>query len=525
MNEIGQVIGFVPPLGLASAEETKRVVIVGAGPVGLVAALELANHGVPSVVIEKRNSIAKESKAICWSKRSLEIFDRIGIGDRTVEKGVIWKMGRTYFRDREIFSIDLLPEDGHKRPAFINLQQYYVEHFLRERAQKVDLIDLRFSHQLTHITPQTDGVKLELNTPEGDYQLETEWLLACDGVRSPIRSMMNLGFEGEFFEDRFLIADIEMMADFPSERRFWFEPPFHDGQSALLHKQPDNIYRIDLQLGPEADPEKERRLEIVIPRIEKVVGTSKFNVEWVSIYKFQCRRMARFLHGRVIFAGDSAHEVSPFGARGGNGGIQDVDNLCWRLAAVVKGQAAPRILESYNEERICGADENLLNSSQTTRFMSPSEGQEKLWRDQLLMRASSDISARSQVNSGRLSVPCVYPTNAPDDDRLPVVSKPGSVTPDAPQSDSFLLDRVGTAPTVIGIGCPAPKVEGCQSLDLEVNEWVRARYLGHAKKAIYLLRPDQVVAARWASECDQESVHCEVRNMWGVTDQGAAAIE
>ena len=128
-------------------------------------------------------------------------------------------------------------------------------------------------------------------------------------------------------------------ADFPSERRFWFEPLFHPGQSALLHKQPDNIYRIDLQLGWDADPEEEKKPERVIPRLRKALGRDDFRLDWVSVYTFQCRRLEKFVHGRIVFAGDSAHIVSPFGARGGNGGLQDVDALGWRLAAVLHGKA------------------------------------------------------------------------------------------------------------------------------------------------------------------------------------------
>jgi 3-(3-hydroxy-phenyl)propionate hydroxylase len=230
---------------------------------------------------------------------------------------------------------------------------------------------------------QGDGVSLTVETPDGAYQLEAEHLVACDGARSDIRGMLGLDFDGELFEERFLIADIEMTGDFPSERRFWFEPPFHAGQSALLHKQPDNIYRIDLQLGWDADPEAERQPERVIPRIEKAVGHRDFRLDWVSVYTFQCRRLARFVHGPVIFCGDSAHVVSPSGRAAAMAGCRMWMRWDggWRHVARA-GDAG--VLNAYDRERQHGADENLLNSSRTTRFMSPAPGAERLFRDAVL---------------------------------------------------------------------------------------------------------------------------------------------
>ena len=509
-----RLLEFVPPPGLSVPEPRKRVVIVGAGPVGLAAAIELAEFGVSSVVLESRDRIALGSRAICWSKRSIEIFDRLGIGERAVEKGVVWKVGRTYHRDRELFSFDLLPEEGHKRPAFINLQQYYVEAYLLDRAMELDCIDLRFSSTLTALEQFEDSVRIAVETPAGCYGLDADWLIACDGVRSTVRRLLGLEFEGDIFEDRFLITDIEMQADFPPERRFWFEPTFHGGQSALLHKQPDNIYRIDLQLGPDADPAHERLPDNVLPRISRVVDGRDFRLDWVSVYTFQCRRLARFVHDRVIFTGDAAHVVSPFGARGGNGGLQDVDSLCWRLAAITEGRASPAVLEDYNSERIFGADENIANSTRTTRFMSPDDVWERTLRDQVLRLASTTSYARSWVNSGRLSVPCVYDVAIDDPPGLPPASRPGSVAPDAPLERGWLVDQLGRRPVVLAIGCDAPACFGAVSLSLQTNDFLRDRYLGNEGRAIYLIRPDQVVAARWTS-CSGKEIASAVTAIWG----------
>jgi 3-(3-hydroxy-phenyl)propionate hydroxylase len=305
-----------------------------------------------------------------------------------------------------------------------------------------------------------------------------------------------------------------MVADFPAERRFWFEPTFHPGQSALLHKQPDNIYRIDLQLGWDADPEVERQPEVVMPRIAKVVGHSDFRLNWVSVYTFQCRRLAKFVHDQVIFVGDSAHVVSPFGARGGNGGLQDVDNLGWKLAAVLRGDAGNGLLDSYDRERTFGADENITNSTRATKFMTPSDGVERLFRDQILRLAGKAAFARPMVNSGRLSHPCVYPCPAaPDDQRLPKISMPGSVAPDAPLENGWLIDALGQAVIIMAVGTVAPAVAGTKTLTLAVTDKLQARYLGQVDQAVYLIRPDQVVAARWVDP-SEDDITAAIRQIW-----------
>ena len=505
-----------PPELAGETASRPPVVIVGAGPVGLAAAIDCALHGIACVVLDDNDVVSVGSRAICWSKRTLEIFDRLGIGERMVEKGVTWKVGRLFHRDREVWSFDLLPEDGHKMPAFINLQQYYVEQYLVERASDFpDLIDLRWKNRVTGVTQTADGVTVTAQTPDGVYELETDWLIACDGSRSPVRAMLGLEFAGRVFEERFLIADVEMQADFPSERWFWFEPPFHKGQSALLHKQPDNIYRIDLQLGWDADPEEEKKPENVIPRIEKVLGHGDFTLDWVSVYTFQCRRLDRFVHGRVLFAGDAAHIVSPFGARGGNGGIQDVDNLVWKLAMVVRGQAPDSLIASYDEERIRGADENILNSSRATSFMSPKSEMERIFRDSVLDLAADHEFARRLVNSGRLSRPCsldglTLQTQAEGVGQ----TSPGAAMPDAPVNDGdWLLSHLGGRFTVMAVEADFPSglppeidrivvtsdlsrsVDGATVLR-DTHGLVAARY---GAGNVYLVRPDQHICARFAA--------------------------
>lgn len=339
--------------------------------------------------------------------------------------------------------------------------------------------------------------------------------------------MLGLPFPGEVFEERFLIADVHMQAAFPNERWFWFEPAFHHGESALLHRQPDDIFRLDFQLGPSADPELERRPERVLPRIRAVVGETPFELEWSSVYAFRCARMQRFVHGRVLFVGDSAHLVSPFGARGGNGGIQDADNLCWKLASVVKGQARAGLLDSYDEERGRGADENILNSKRTTNFMTPKTATERLFRDNILALAREFPFARSLVNAGRLSKPCSLETlslQSDDEEELDGAMVPGAPCADAPIVDAsgragWLLEHLGGDFTLLVLADtpaeipdrsalarldPTPRLcavgrdglHGCKNPMLFDREGlVHARYGGSG--AVYLVRPDQHVAARF----------------------------
>ncbi|WP_026870081.1 FAD-dependent oxidoreductase [Inquilinus limosus] len=477
------------------------VAIVGAGPVGLAAAIDLALHGVPSVVLDDNDVVSVGSRAICWSKRTLEIFDRLGVGDRMLAKGVTWKVGRLFHRDREVYAFDLLPEPGHKMPAFINLQQYYVEQYLVERcAEFPKLIDLRWKNRVTAVEPGGDHIRVRVEAPDGGYSIDADYLLACDGARSTVRRELGLDFLGQAFEERFLIADVEMKAEFPSERWFWFEPPFHPGQSALLHKQPDDTYRIDLQLGPEADPEEERRPERVIPRIRAMVGDRPFELDWVSVYSFQCRRLESFVHGRVIFLGDAAHVVSPFGARGGNGGIQDADNLAWKLALVLQGGASATLLATYDEERIRAADENILHSARATRFMTPKSEMERVFRAAVLDLAVEHDFARRLVNSGRLSLPCALdglslqtPAEAAEG-----LLAPGAVCPDALlDGGDFLLNRLGGGFGLLAVGGAAvPEGTGLPMLrvgaDRDPHGFAAARY----GEGLYLIRPDQHVAAR-----------------------------
>ena len=423
---------------MSSNTPTKhRVAIIGAGPIGLTAALDLAKRGVLCVVFSKEKSVSVGSRAICFSKKTLEIVNRLNskVSQKLIDKGIIWNLGKVFYKNDEVYRFNLQPEGGHKIPAFINLQQYYFEEYLVDEALKNPLIDLRWQSNATFISQTNEKVTLKIETKESDYTVEADYLIACDGVHSPTREAMGIPYKGELFEENFLIADITMENDFPTERWFWFDPPFNEGYSALLHKEPDGVWRIDLQLGWKGvDTDKELDQERIKERLRKMLGDDcKFELEWTSIYNFRCMRIQNLVHNRVLFAGDSAHQVSPFGARGANSGVQDSDNLIWKLAYVIQGKAPKSILNTYQEERSPATDENIYHSSNATDFISPKSKISTLFRNQTLYLAKSHIFAQKLVNSGRLSNAYKYLDSSlitPDD-----VSWAGSLQPGYSCSD------------------------------------------------------------------------------------------
>jgi 3-(3-hydroxy-phenyl)propionate hydroxylase len=491
------------------------IVVVGAGPVGLSLAIDLAQRGQSVVLLDDADRIGEGSRAICFSKRSLEFWDRLGVGQRMVDKGVVWSVGKIFHGASQLYQFNLLPEQGHKRPAFINLQQFYAEAYLVDRVEELPAIDLRWRNKVVGLQQRNDHVALTIETPDGPYKLHANFIVACDGARSSLRQLVGAEFAGQVFEDQFLIADVKMTAKFPTERWFWFDPPFHGGRSALLHKQPDDIWRIDLQLHPDADPAVEKLPENVRPRIARMLGHDKFDFEWISLYKFQCRRMEKFIHGRVIFAGDAAHQVSPFGARGANSGLEDAENIAWKLDRVLRGLSPETLLDSYHTERSAAADENIRESTRATDFMAPSSHQEARLRKAVLSLAKETEFGKRMVNGGRLSVPSVYdsPLSTADRDIWRGGPRPGASMPDAPiaerSSRSMFLTEAfiknGTRFTLLafGNGAAIDAPEGVGSIRIggddgfvDPSGLAGKRYDAEPGSA-YLLRPDGYVAARF----------------------------
>ncbi len=512
------------------------VVIVGAGPVGLTLAVDLAlrlhSSGQRVLLLDNDHRLASGSRAICFAKRTLEIFDRLGVGQPLVDAGVSWSVGRVFLGREPLYGFDLLPEPGHQRPAFINLQQYSVEGELVQRARALPNLEIRWRHQVTAVAVDDGQAVLAVATPDGDYRLRARHLVACDGSRSTLRQLLGLESQGRVFQDRFLIADVhidgELFDDGRSERWFWFDPPFHPGQSVLLHRQPEGVWRIDFQLGWQADPEAEKQPEAITPRVQALLRQGfgrdiAFRLVWASVYTFACQRMASFRHGPVLFAGDAAHGVSPFGARGANSGVQDADNLGWKLAAVLQGRAAApgqanALLDSYAREREFAADENILNSTRATDFITPKSEISRLFRDATLHLARRHPFARRLVNSGRLSVPATLDGSAlstADVDTFTPALRPGAPVADAPLvrqgRTSWLLQELhglGADFCLLVFG-PAPAwaspvpVLAIDGEDLVDSQGLAAQRFDASPGTAYLLRPDAHVAARWRQPSPQ----------------------
>ncbi|WP_310566799.1 FAD-dependent oxidoreductase [Hydrogenophaga sp.] len=543
---------------MAGAPQRRPLVVIGAGPVGLAAAIDARLQGLEVLLFDEEDSVSFGSRAVCYAKRALEILDRLGVGDTIVDQGVSWNVGRTFLREEEVYRFNLVPDAGHKRPGMINLQQYHLEEALVRRAEALG-VDLRWNHKVVGVAPLTDGARLSIETPDGAFDIDADWLIVADGARSNVRRQLGLDIEGHVFKDRFLIADVVMKADFPAERWFWFDPPFHPNQSVLLHKQSDNVWRIDFQLGWDSDPEEEKKPEKIIPRVKAMLGdTREFTLEWASIYTFQCRRMTHFRHGRLLFVGDAAHQVSPFGARGANSGFQDTDDLVWKLALVIKGLAPQALLDTYDADRTYAADENIRNSTRSTDFITPKSAVSKLFRNAALELARTQPFARKLVNSGRLSVPAILvrsALNTPDVDAFEGNMVPGAPLDDAPVrvagQDGWLLDQLGNRFVLLAFADRAEQIDPllraqAQALAgaaipvqvllvtahggdvpglsvLHDRDGQVAQRLGACPGSCYLVRPDQHVAARW-HRFDEAAVRAAMARATAQTAAEPAAL-
>lgn len=524
---------FVPPPELAGEKLRHKVVIVGGGPVGVSAALELARHGIASVVLDDKGTVNDGSRAICISRHSLEILQQLGLDKPFTEKALGWQYGRSYFRDKQVFRLEMPHSEQERFMPMYNLQQQYIELFLINRARETDLVELRWHSRVESAQVGEDGVSLEVSTPQGGYTLEADYLLAADGGRSVIRRSLGLSLRGDAYEGRYVIADVRMKSDFPTERRAFFNPPALPDSTILVHKQPDDIWRIDYQLDPGEDADRaveEASIREKVGIIVDMLGEAEdgWELEWWSLYKANTLALDDYRHGRVLFIGDSAHLVPIFGVRGLNNGFADAVNAGWKLAWVIKGWAPDALLDSYSPERRGATLDVFANAGKSTRFMTPPSRGYRLLRDAALSLSLRQDYASEFVNPRQVT-PYTYAdspiTALPERDREfsagPIAGAP--LINRRLGEDDYLLDHLGVGFTGLYFTdgeIPAEHAEALKALtesempvkililgpksgegELGValddrDGGIRQAY-GAVPGSFYLARPDRHVAARW----------------------------
>ncbi len=402
-----------PELGGDAAKVRHPIVIVGGGLSGLTLACDLASRGRRCVLLDEDDTIGvrgASSRGIAYAQKSLEVFARLGIYERIREKGITWSVGVTKSGDDTVYSFNMQLSSQSEQPPFINLQQFYLEWYLVDRIHELGFADLRWKNRVAAVRPSDDHVSVDVETPQGNYTLQAEWLIDATGANSPIRESLGLQSHPSKSADRWCITDVRFRKPLPIERWTWVDAPFNDGRAVWQHLMADDVWRLDYQMAPDADPEYVSRPEVAGDRIRRQLGDEvEFEFVWIGPYMYRHHLLDRFRQGRVLFLGDSAHVVSPFGARGGNTGIQDAANLAWKLDLVLSEKASPSLIETYHDERRAAAAENLTVTSRTARFLAPRSPAEEVLRRAAIALAKRFEFARPLVNTGRMSVANAYP--------------------------------------------------------------------------------------------------------------------
>jgi 3-(3-hydroxy-phenyl)propionate hydroxylase len=498
------------------------VLIAGGGPVGLTLAALLARHGIASLVVEADESYCTGSRAICISRRSQEILWTAGAGPALAAKALPWTGGRSFWRASEVLRFEMPHEATQRFAPMVNLQQYHVEAFVHQALQQVpQLARVAWSTRVTGLRGDAEGVRVQVQDAHGAHEIHAGYVVACDGGRSTVREALGLQLEGTQYEGRYVIVDIVQKTQRPVERLAWFDPPSNPGSTLLMHRQPDDVWRIDYQLRDDEDAAEALKPETILPRVRShlaMIGEhAPWELLWASMYNAKCLTLPSYRHGRVLFAGDAAHLVPIFGVRGLNSGLDDAANLAWKLAMVIEGSAGEDLLDSYSHERVHAARENIAYGAKSTEFMAPPDFAFRLMREAALRLALDEPAVRSLVNP-RQSAPVAYldsPLNAEQQGAWSSeLAAPGQPAPEAllrgAQGTFHLTQCLGTEFTCLVFGdgplshaAADLALHGVAVLDIapeaDLHGQARSRYgLPDAgATALVLVRPDGFVMGRW----------------------------
>ncbi len=503
----------MPAVAQGREQRRHRVAVVGGGPVGLAVALALARQGIASVVLEADDSVCLGSRAGCVTSRTLEIFEPLGVAGPVMRQGLPWAEGWSYYRTDEVLHLEV-PQDATARfPRLVNIQQCYIEQYMVDavRARYADLVEIRWQSRMEALRNGEDGVEIDVATPQGRYTLSADWVVAADGAHSAVRKALGARFVGTRYDGQYIIADIRMKSALPPGRRAWFDPPSNPGATLLLHKHRDDLWRFDYQLREDEDPQEAVKPENVLGRIrshlELMGETAPWQPVWISLYRASCLTLENYRHGRVLLAGDAAHLVPIFGVRGLNSGVEDANNLAWKLAFVLRGWGDARLLDSYTAERVFATRENMRHASKSAEFMAPPAPAFALMRSAVLGLAQRHAWVRRLIDP-RQSTTVGYPDSPlrqrGDDTDFAAGPASGFAFVDAPLPDgSHLCQHIGPHFTALAFGAAAGLREGLADAEPPVSllqvpaDGPLAERYDARPGTVYLFRPDGNLLARW----------------------------
>ena len=517
--------------------DADTVTVVGAGPIGMANALLLAKQGVKVILLSSEQQLSEGSRALVYTKRSMEILQAAGAAKRIMSKALPWTHGNSIYKGQVAFRM-ASPTNEHDQFAPLNnLQQNWLESFLLDTIKEQDNIEVRWGNKVVAHEQNNDKVTLTVHTPEGEYKHLTHWVVAADGGRSPIRESMKLRMEGASYEGRFVIADIRIKLDYPTERLAFFSPEWNPGNTILMHREPSDIWRFDYQLDPNVSPEdalKPENLHKAVNDQLKMIGQDhlEWEMDWSTVYSARALTLDNYVHNRIMFVGDAAHLLPIFGVRGANTGFQDAQDLSWKLAAVVKGWAPEKLLESYTFDRVGAAREIIAEAGKSTRFMAPPSDGFRLLRNAVLSLSLEHEFVRPLYH-WRTSRPHAYthsPLNSQNDDNaiMNELTENGALIPNVKFADgSFLYDSIsgkfsavvltqnGQVPAAliaemsalkqqdIPVQVVALAIDGQAVSEADVtltinSEIAKERFFADAG-AVYLVRPGHHINGRWVN--------------------------